>query len=64
MTVETWIRKRDGAKAEVKPIDPNRGRRSNLTRTGLLRFRLEGQQSWSTVHPDWLRRNGFTRAEP
>jgi hypothetical protein len=54
LTVETWKRKSDGKLAEVKPIDPHRGRRSSLTRTGFLRVRLEGQKSWSSFHPTYL----------
>lgn len=55
MTVETWKRKSDGKRAEVKPIDQKRGRHSLLTRTGFMRVRLEGHKTWSTVHPDYLR---------
>lgn len=52
--METWRRKSDGKLADVKPIDPNKGRRSALIRTGFLRVRLQGQKGWSTFHPGHL----------
>ena len=54
VTVTAYKRRSDGRLADVKPIDPNRGRRSSITRTGMLRLKLQGQTDWSTVSPSYL----------